>query len=444
MHSLFPIITSFHSKSRDLLLYLNTHLKKRDIFPLGPHPGKLGLILLLLAAGPSVRLFASEEKKSVSLNLFSNYNHQWLTVNDASLWNPNALFPLPANEARLYLNPEGRYASGNIKFTLSPYLVVRRDWKKETGLREVRATWASGRFEWTIGKVLMKLGTGYMFTPISVFTPAKALDDPEDSLRGQEGVTMVKADYYRENWSLSAIVFKKNTWRNAALFAYSSWKGIDLYGLLYYPEYRKIEAGLALAASAGPGLEVHGEVMFRRRSPLLFHRIYGETNPRISYDYWPLYQPADRVFPEILAGINFSFQGVSLMAEYSHRSWGLTPKAWANLKTHFTYNLQKAGDGRISTDLNAGLQVVQTGRSGLMRDYLFVRAAGNFGRTDVSGIVFVNFADRSLMAVADLNIGLADGLAFFIRPIFFLGKNGAEFAESFYSGIIQVGLTANL
>jgi len=377
-------------------------------------------------------------------NLFANYDRQWLTWNRDSLWNPGNLFSLPSDTARLFINPEARLALDNVRVRLSPYMRVDDQGGVTTGLREAFATLALGAFEVTAGKVLMKLGTGYMFTPISVITPSKALSDPEDTLRGQEGVTMVKADYFRESWSLSAMVFKKDNWRNAALFGYTSWKGLDIYGLLYYPEYRKLEAGLALAATVGQGLEIHAEAMFHRRAPALVHRVFEAMDPRVSYSDWPLIQPEDRLYPELLVGTNATIRGVSVIAEYYHRDWGLSGKAWDNLKDYFAYNLAQTTDPFHSLDIGSAMTILQAGTRGLMRDYLFARVAKNFGQTDLSGIVFANLADLSLMSLAELDFGLADGVALFIRPLFFSGRAGSEFGNAFYSSMLQVGFTLAL
>lgn len=390
------------------------------------------------------RLLASDAAKPFHFNLYSIYGHQWFTVNDGSIWNPGNLFAVADSEARLFLNPEARLTLDVLRLSLSPRLSLDRGGRARTGLREANATLALGRFELTAGKVLMKLGTGYMFTPISVITAAKAVSDPEDNLRGQEGVTMFKADYYRESWSLSAIVFKRENWHNLALFGYATIPGVDFYGLIYYPEYRKLEAGLAVATTVGQGLELHAEAMLRQRSPLLEHRVCRADNPRVSYGEWSLFQPEDRLYLEALLGVNATIKGVSVIAEYSHRDWGLTRRGFANLKDYFFYNLQRCPDPLQSMDIGSAMQVVQAGGRGLMRDYIFARIAKNIGKTDISAITFLNLADFSLMSMVDLNFELADGVAFFIRPIFFSGRPASEFGNSFYSSMVHIGFTAVL
>jgi hypothetical protein len=407
----------------------------------GPSGVAAPLLVLALIAGS---VLPAQGGSPFRFNLFANYDRQWLTWNRGSLWNPANMFSLPSDSARLFINPEARLAFNNVRVKLSPHLTVDDQGKVTTSLREAFATLAWGAFEVTAGKVLMKLGTGYMFTPISVITPSKALSDPEDTLRGQEGVTMVKADYFRESWSLSAMVFKKDDWRNIALFGYTSWKGLDIYGLLYYPEYRKLEAGLALAATVGQGLEIHAEAMLHRRAPALAHRVFEAMDPRVSYNDWPLVQPEDRLYPELLVGTNATIKDVSVIAEYYHRDWGLDEKAWANLKEYFAFNLARTSTPFSSPDIGSAMTILQAGSRGLGRDYIFARVAKNFGRTDISGIVFINLADLSLMAMADINFELADGIALFIRPLFFTGKPGSEFGSSFYSSMLQIGVIAVL
>ena len=406
-------------------------------------PRKICYHLLMAFFGSM--LLSAQSKTNFHFNLYASAGLQWFSVNRSSIWNPENYFSIPENENRLSLNPECRLSLNAIKASLSPYLTVDSQGKTKSYFREAKGTLTVGKFEATAGKALMKLGTGYMFTLISVITPAKTVVDPEDSLRSQQGVFMAKVDYYRESWSLSAIAFKKNNWRNFALFAYTSWKSFDLYGLLYYPEYRKLEGGLAVSATVGSGLEIHGEAMLHRRSPVLTHRVYAADDPLISYDEWPLYQPLDRLSPEFLCGGNLSLKGnVSLIGELYHRSWGLSKSAWNNLKSHFLFNMQKNASPFGSMNVGADMEILQAGSQGLMRDYFFARICKNLGKTDIAAIAFINLADRSLMLMADLNIELADGISMFIRPIFFTGKTGSEFAESFYSSMIQIGFTAVL
>jgi len=217
----------------------------------------------------------SGEAKPLKFDFYGFYNYSWLSPRADSPWNPGQNFSLQTRDSTLLLQANGRLIIGKAKFQVSPLLRAAHDGTWEGRLREAVLNLNLSAFDLTAGKVLMKLGTGYMFTPISVITHKKQLADHEDSGHEQEGVWLVKADYYKENFSLSALVFKKNNWNNLVLFAYANVWRLDLYAILYYPEYRQLEFGLAAATTIGESVEIHGEFMMHRRSPVLSHRAFA-------------------------------------------------------------------------------------------------------------------------------------------------------------------------
>jgi hypothetical protein len=380
------------------------------------------------------------ESRPLKFDFYGYYDYSWLTPRTDSPWNPSQDFSLKTSDSAFLLQANGRLLLGKAKLQVSPLLRAAHDGTWKGSLREAALNLNLGAFDLTAGKVLMKLGTGYMFTPISVITPNKQLADPEDTNHEQEGVWLVKADFYRENFNLSAMVFKKNNWCNLALFAYANVWRLDLYAILYYPEYHRLEFGLAAATTLGESVEIHGEFMMHQRSPVLSHRAFAVPDGAEIFPEWPLFQPPDRCYPEILLGTNVTVKGVNLIAEYYHADWGISRQDYRRLGGHFAASMALLPEPLAAMNLNADLEFLQSGSRGVMRDYCFARLWKALKNVNLSVLAFVNFADGSFLGLGEAALPLADGVSLFLRPIYFSGKKGSEYGDSFYASMLQLGL----
>lgn len=401
-------------------------------------------MVLSILAILSMMLVRQAPAKGLKFDIFANYSYDWQSLNADSLWNPGSLFLNTEKDSRLALNLEGKWNYKSIRALLSPLVTMDHEGHSEWKIREAAVTLSSGRFEFTAGRAIVKWGTGYMFTPIGIVTPEKQVSDPEDMLRSRTGGDLFKIDYYTENINLSAVVFKKNNWKNLALFAYGNVKGFDFYGILYYPEYKKLEFGLAVAATIGAGVEVHAEGMMHRRSPVLRHPVFAAENPQVTYVDPQLVQPEDGYYKEFLMGANITVKDINIIVEYYHNDWGLK-KVWLErLQGYFAYNMTRSENPLSMWNAASSLEILQQGRRGLSRDYLFLRAWKSFKNVDLSTIFFMNLADRSLLSLFELQYTLSDGISFYVQPLYFTGKTGSEFGENFYSGSMQLGIRVAL
>jgi hypothetical protein len=397
------------------------------------------LIIILLV----LLLCQTVEAGKMKWNIYSNYQWESLTLNKNSLWNPGLLIETgPVTTSSCFsLNLETRWKWGESKWVVSPLLTVNGEGRVDIRLRECFLTFEKGNFEITAGRGIIKLGTGYMFTPISAITPERSIADPEDSLRSNRGVDLLKMDYYRENLNISAMVFKKESWKNAALLVYYHWQGIDWYGIVYYPEHKKWEWGAAFSTTIGNRVEIHGEWMQHKQSPAAFHPVYFENDPYITYPTPPLYDPGTGHYHEYLLGTSITFKNLNIIAEYYHKDWGLKPVWWDRLKTYYQFNFENTADPLQSTDILSGLSVIRQGTRGLMQDYLFVRASTIINKnTDLSGILFINLHDASTVAILQLENRLTEGIYLYLKPMFFIGKQGTEFKESWYCHSLHLGV----
>ena len=377
-----------------------------------------------------------------NLDFFSNYYHESIKINSESLWNPDNFYHSENSNSEWLMNIEGRLKFWETRLRISPLLTINNQSEVDTKLRELYGVVNLGNFEITLGKSIIKLGTGYVFTPISVITPELKISDPEDILRKNEGVQLVKIDYYTENLNLSAISFKKENWRNFAFLTYYVFRGIDLYGILYYPEYRKIEYGFAFSKTLGKNVEIHSEFMHHKNSPVDYNKVYFVQNPERTFDEYLLYHPNYGNYNELILGTNITIKKINIIAEYYHNDWGLKPAWWQKLKNHYKFNFENSFDPSQSLDIFSDLTIIKQGTRGLMRDYLFLRIWKPLNKTDISEILYLNLHDRSAVTVLDLETQITPGIYLFLKSIYFIGKNGSEFKESWYNNIMQIGLRA--
>ncbi len=401
---------------------------------------RLGWIAAILSAA----IFLEGESRPLKLDFYSYYNYSWLSPRQDSPWNAGQVCRLDSSNSGLLLEANGRLQLGKATLQVSPLLRADHDGNWRGRLREATLNLNLGAFDLNAGKTLIKLGTGYMFTPISVITPKKQLDDPEDTAHEQEGVWLVKADFYKENFTLSAMVFKKNNWRNLALFAYANLWRLDLHAILYYPEYRRLEFGLAVAVTLGENVEIHGEFMMHRRSPVFSHRAFAAPDGTGIFPAWPLFQPPDDYYPEVLLGTNIMVKGVNPIAEYYHADWGISRRDYRRLNGHFASSLALLPDPLAAMNLSADLEFLQSGTRGVMRDYVFIRLWKALKEVNLSTMAFINLADGSCLALAEAALPLAGSVSLYLRPVYFSGKDGSEYGDSFYSTMLQLGLAVFL
>ncbi|MCX6555866.1 MAG: hypothetical protein NTW95_00295, partial [Candidatus Aminicenantes bacterium] len=215
---------------------------------------------------------------------------------------------------------------------------------------------------------------------------------------------------------------------------------LDLYAILYYPEYRRLEFGLDVATTLGKNVEIHGEFMMHRRSPVFSHRAFTVPDGSEIFPEWPLFQPEDRFYPEVLLGANITVKGVNLIAEYYHADWGISRQDYRRLGGHFAASLALLPEPLAAMNLNADLEFLQSGSRGVMRDYFFARLWKALKNVNLFALAFVNLADGSFLALAEASLPLADGVSIYLRPIYFSGKKGSEYGDSFYASMLQLGL----
>jgi hypothetical protein len=184
--------------------------------------------------------------------------------------------------------------------------------------------------------------------------------------------------------------------------------------------------------------------MMHRRSPVLSHRAFAAPDGTGIFPAWPLFQPQDDYCPEVLLGTTIMVKGVNLIAEYYHADWGISRRDYRRLNGHFASSLALLPDPLAAMNLSADLEFLQSGARGVMRDYVFIRLWKALKDVNLSAMAFVNLADGSFLALAEASLPLADSVSLYLRPVYFSGKDGSEYGDSFYSTMLQLGLAVLL
>ena len=138
----------------------------------------------------------------------------------------------------------------------------------------VREAWGgvtAGDFDFSLGKRLLRWGTGYAFTATGVLDPPRDPTDPTDRLSLNEGREMVEADWVNGRSALTAV------WASAGVFGSRPAGTTDTTALRYNTLIAGFDSAVIFAHNAGQrdlyganftrvvgeALEVHGEFAHR-------------------------------------------------------------------------------------------------------------------------------------------------------------------------------------
>ncbi len=316
----------------------------------------------------------------------------------------------------------------------------------------------------TIGKKILKWGTGYAFNPTGVVEPQRSPSDPSDRLGENEGLDLATIDYFTGESSLtfvyvnqSGIESGKWHWgsQQFALRAYTFLSGLDLSFVAHYREGDRLELGANWSYVVGNNLELHGEFLGKRGSSNLYHEIIGTDDSHqifSSYPYTAMYGNSGRTFYKLLVGGQFTFgNGINIAVEYYHDEEGLSGLQWNRWMNYvkFQSDIQR-GLVHISPDLvgasrNNLLWALYTlSPRGAMRDYLFGREYWGSDPWGIELIQFVNAYDLSAVIIPTISYRISENLSAYGRLSLFTGRSGSEFGAIFYKETLNIGAQVQL
>jgi hypothetical protein len=214
-------------------------------------------------------------------------------------------------------------------------------------VKETYADLSAGDFDFTLGRKMVRWGTGYAFSAAGVLDPPRIPTDPTDRLNLNEGRDMIKADWvhgphaFSLAWSTAALAPAQANLRDTTAFRYNVLvRGFDTALIAGDDRGGDPFGALTFTRVLGQAWEVHGEAVWREEAAILLGAKYtisgvtfiGEfyTSPNIPY---------------------YSYMGVSPLAGRQHyafltagkarlrerpgwKEWSLSGSVVANLDDH--------------------------------------------------------------------------------------------------------------
>ncbi|MFH1853594.1 MAG: hypothetical protein ABIA75_14760 [Candidatus Neomarinimicrobiota bacterium] len=272
---------------------------------------------------------------------------------------------------------------------------------------------AFDRFDLTVGKQQLALGTGYAWNPLDVFNVKDLLDPSYE----QPGHNAVRIDFpISRSFNLTVLVSPEDTWDNSD-------KMVELKGRLgrfdfsvnaieklwSYTDFMTLDPVIGFPATAErrrlAGFSTAGELL-----GLGLWAEYGYNDLSVSEDFY-----------ELAAGIDYTLDwGTYLMAEYFCYSAGKTAV------TDYT--------------LNDWMRVYANEQKALSRDQLYLFAMHPLTDLTVASLsTIINISDGSTALVPALEYSFSDNVEITAYASFNLGKAGTVFdSDQGKGGIIRV------
>lgn len=143
-------------------------------------------------------------------------------------------------------------------------------------VKETYVGLSAGDFDLTLGRKMLRWGSGYAFTAAGVLDPPRNPADPGDRLNVNEGRDMVKADWVRGPhaitavWSTAALAAADTTLRDTTAIRYNVLvHGFDTSLIAGDDRGADPFGGLTFTRVLGQAWELHGEGMWREQAAAL-------------------------------------------------------------------------------------------------------------------------------------------------------------------------------
>jgi hypothetical protein len=214
------------------------------------------------------------------------FRYSFAVIDDATRLN-GLMVPIPKFQNKILLEPAFSLRLAT-RWSLASSLVglTETDGDTHTQLRvkETYAGLSAGDFDFTLGRRIVRWGTGYAFTAAGVLDPPRIPTDPTDRLNLNVGRDVVKADCVHGPHAFSI------AWSSAALAKTSGTGNLNhdttaiRYNVLVHGFDSALIAGkdrggdsfggLTFTRVLGDAWEVHGEAMWREHAALLMGAKY--------------------------------------------------------------------------------------------------------------------------------------------------------------------------
>jgi hypothetical protein len=152
-------------------------------------------------------------------------------------------------------------------------------------VKEAYAGASAGNFDITVGRRMVRWGTGYAFTATGVLDPPRMPTNPTDRLNLNEGRDMVKADFVHGSsaltaaWSTAALAPASADLHDTTAFRYNVLvHGFDTSLIAGDDRGGDAFGGVNFTRVLGEAWEIHGEAAWREHAAELLGAKYTTTN----------------------------------------------------------------------------------------------------------------------------------------------------------------------
>ncbi len=323
----------------------------------------------------------------------------------------------------------------------------------------------SEHFDLTVGRRILKWGTGYAFNPTGVVEPVRDPADPEDRLRQYQGRNLLSLSAYSGNLAVDVVYVNDalpdrpgdaGRRHELAVRAYLFWRGADLSAVAHFRRGHRSRWGINYAQVFGAGLEVHAEALVEVGSERWYPLFVADgVEPRF-YTSWPYAQREARsrsFFPRVLLGGQYTFSwGTNAIVEFYYDRGGLSRKEWRRwyefVKFHSDQSRPDSPEvfpgSRQAARGNLLWSLSTLSGQGSMRSYGFLRLAQSGPRASASAMAFANLQDLSGVLIADARYRASNHLAFYLRISYFWGGHGSEFGVLFNDAVVRLGVSGSV
>ena len=266
--------------------------------------------------------------------------------------------------------------------------------------------WSEIGLEVSLGRRIIRQGTGYVARPSSLLEGGVQRNDPEDHWGEVLGSDMLFLQWFKEDstFSLALTDSDKNLQpreRPDVIFRYETLLGdADFAVVAGVPDPA---FGLAWANVFGEGLELHADILAQRGTTRAYHRVTQEQADSTLYTDYPYVSPwedSGRFFLYSVLGGQYTIDQTNIIFEWLHDTRGLSRsqfKKWSALSQYHRQvldtqpALNMAAQGNLLWDLDT------LTTQGSMRDYLFLRVGKNTGTWRPSVNLLSNAQDSSFV-----------------------------------------------
>jgi len=423
-----------------------------------PRIARIPLIsILMFAAG---RLHAETD-----WSLWVANETSYLHLRTDSVFNPDQLFfqlPKIGNDFLINGRLSRKLANNRIRLQVAAVQKLSHAERANSRflLREAFAVFTlNSNLDFSIGKKLVKWGTGAGYNPSGFADPPKDPQDPNDRLSLNQGTELIQMNWVRGNHSIDVVYFAPRLYftrdpirsRDRLALRYDRlWKGLDvsIMGLVASNSPNKLGANYSYVQ--GKNLELHGELALLFPGNLQAKRkLLADLSISAAGAVEEQNMPVQSVF-----GCGYTFlSGWTLTAEWHHDGEG-----FSSVENRLLYD-RMAVDSTLARDAltlgdPAGLAAVSrlVAANGMLagirqnKDTLFLMAGivWDHEKFSTQSVVLRHLQDGSTALIPSINAQLNRNWQLYLRPSFFLGRRKSEYGSLMTKMVLMLGLRYNL